>query len=523
MTMPGAAQAPEGARGAPGPWAAAVLVAWLAISAWPIVGGMVAANDDLKFVRSEQVELGLPSAIAHAWRHLPTFRPLELALGSMCDPASLAVGLAVPAVQALGLLALVLGTVALARRAAPAFPAAGPLAALLVLLSPATTAAAWQVDAASQTWSGALGAWAMVLAWDACVRGREGHGVASRAVLLAATFAVGCTIKESFYGWSASIGGAMLACAAWRAARRLPGAAAAAWLAIPTVALPALHLGLRLATGAIGSAAEADPGARYSAELGMNLLVNVGMAVGGSVATGPFHAVPDDGAPVLLRAAPVLAALAALGAVIVALGFGALHRATGGLSRLAPSLLAAIVSVGSLVVVLPMGSVSELYCLGANVGTAVLVAASLCALWSPLAQDERTLCRAVAVPCAAAMLAIGALGLAGRAYHHRITWEYAKLCNEAILSKARSAEPVDPASGRAACVVYLAGPCILGRTYGQYVIPPAQSIGIEETGPWLRRRDPSRPVGFTVSVPSGDPRPQDLVLDCASMPARARW
>ena len=511
--VPGAARA----------WWVALALVLVAIPLWPIVGGMVATNDDLKFVRSEAIERGLAHAIADAWRSSPTFRPLDLAMGAMCDPESLAVGSVVVLVQALGVLLLASGTVAVARRAAPAFPAAAPLAAILVLLSPATTAAAWQVDAVSQTWSGALGAWALVFAWDGCARARDGRGTALQVAALCAVFLAGCTVKESFYGWSASIGGAVIAFASWRAVQRLPGAAAAAWLALPAVALPALHLGLRLATGAIGSAAESDPGARYKAELGLNLLVNAGMAVGGSVATGPFHAVPDDGAPLALRAAPVLAALAAVGAVIVAIGFGALHRASGGLSRLAPSLLAAIVSVGSLVVVLPMGSVSELYCLGANVGASVLVAAALCALWDPLAADERSLCRAVAVPCALAMLAIGALGLAGRAYHHRITWSYARACNDAILSKARAAEPVDPASGRAACVVYFPGPCILGRTYGQYVIPPAQAIGIEETGPWLRRRDPSRPVAFTVAVPSGDPRPQDLVLDCASMPPRACW
>jgi hypothetical protein len=315
----------------------------------------------------------------------------------------------------------------------------------------------------------------------------------------------------------------VIAVAAWRAVRRRPGAAAAALLALPTAALPALHLALRVATSALGSAAEADPGARYKAELGLNLLVNAGMAVGGSVATGPFHAVPDDAAPVALRAAPIVAALAVLGATLVALGFGALHRAAGGLARLTPALVMAAVSVGSLVVVLPMGSVSELYCLGANTGTSVLAACVLCALWNPTAADERLLCRAVAVPCAGLFVAIGLLGLAGRAYHHRITWQYARACNEAILAKVAAADPVDPASGRAASVVYLPGPCILGRTYGQYVIPPAQAIGIEETGPWLRRRDPARPVGFTVSVPAGEPRPQDLVLDCASMPPRARW
>jgi hypothetical protein len=65
--------------------------------------------------------------------------------------------------------------------------------------------------------------------------------------------------------------------------------------------------------------------------------------------------------------------------------------------------------------------------------------------------------------------------------------------------------------------------CILGRTYGQYVMPPAQALGVESTGPWLRRRDPSRPVAFTLDAPPGSRTPIDLVLDCGSLPQRAHW
>jgi hypothetical protein len=71
--------------------------------------------------------------------------------------------------------------------------------------------------------------------------------------------------------------------------------------------------------------------------------------------------------------------------------------------------------------------------------------------------------------------------------------------------------------------VYLGTNCILGRTYGQYVMPPAQALGVESTGPWLRRRDPSRPVAFTLDPPPGSRAPIDLVLDCGSLPQRAHW
>jgi hypothetical protein len=54
-------------------------------------------------------------------------------------------------------------------------------------------------------------------------------------------------------------------------------------------------------------------------------------------------------------------------------------------------------------------------------------------------------------------------------------------------------------------------------------MPPAQALGVESTGPWLRRRDPSRPVAFTLDPPPGSRAPIDLVLDCGSLPQRAHW
>ncbi|MFM7797410.1 MAG: hypothetical protein ACKPBA_00310, partial [Planctomycetota bacterium] len=97
------------------------------------------------------------------------------------------------------------------------------------------------------------------------------------------------------------------------------------------------------------------------------------------------------------------------------------------------------------------------------------------------------------------------------------------LANEAILAHVARVAPVDPATGRAAWVLHLPGPCILGRTYAQYVIPPAQAIGLEETGPWLLRRDPSRAMVFSVNRVGGTVPASDLVLDCAAFPRRAHW
>ena len=500
-------------------WTAAALLA-AGVAAWPWLGGMVAANDDLKFVRGAVTERGLWPAIVESWRTASVFRPLDLAVGFACDPVTLAVGVT-PVVQALGLALLLWSTSGLARRVAPAFPAAGPIAVILVLLSPGTTSGLWQVDAVSQTWSAALGTLAMLMAVDAF--GRAGMpGGAMRLLAIGAVFVAGCTIKESFYGWSAAIGTAVMVglVARWRRGRIEASACA---LLIPVVAVPLLHLALRVTTGAFGAAAESDPGARYKAELGLNLLVNSGMAVAGSLANGPFHAVNDEAAPVAVRILPLASALAALGVMAAAWLLAAFHRRDGGPARLSPCFAAAAVGIACLSVYLPMGSVSELYCFGANVPVAIALAAALCALWSPQAEDERAIGRSTAVIAGAVLALVGLFGLAGRAYHHRVTWQYAVLANEAILAHAARVPPVDPASGRVAWALYLPGPCILGRTYAQYVIPPAQAIGLEETVPWLQRRDPSRAMAFSVNPPVGTVPAGDLVLDCGAFPQRAHW
>ncbi len=75
-------------------------------------------------------------------------------------------------VQALALVVLAWAVVGLADRVAPGNRAVAPIALLWIGLSPPTTTAAWQMDAASQTWSAALGAWGMLLAWRACAAAR---------------------------------------------------------------------------------------------------------------------------------------------------------------------------------------------------------------------------------------------------------------------------------------------------------------------------------------------------------------
>jgi len=202
-----------------------VAAAWLTVAAlaafvlsWPALGGILAANDDIKFVRTPAHGMPFLEAVRDAWRHSASFRPLEIGVGALCDPWSLSCGWVV-AVHALGLAALAVATVAVARRAVPGSRAVPPLALAWVLLSPPTTTAVWQMDCGSQTWSAAVGMWALLLAWrafDAAIAGKVAWG---SLAALGAVFLGGSLVKETVYGWSASIGVASILGIAWLARR----------------------------------------------------------------------------------------------------------------------------------------------------------------------------------------------------------------------------------------------------------------------------------------------------------------
>jgi hypothetical protein len=335
-------------------------------------------------------------------------------------------------------------------------------------------------------------------------------------------FAIGVNVKETMYGWSAAIGTATIVAVVWCALRDRSAMWRTSLILLPTVVLPVAHMAARVATGALGSAAKADPGARYQAELGLNVLVNSAMTIAGCLGNGPFHVLTDNDAPIVLRVLPLLAIGLVAGVLMTAIGFALFHRRVHGPSILLTAVLLALVAFASTAATIPMGSVSELYCMGANVGTAILFAAAVVALWNPVAADERMLCRTVAVVAAAALVGIGAFGLAGRAYQSEITWKCTRIANDSILAFQKSVAP--RAEGKAcAGVIFFPASCVLDRTYGQYVLPPAQTILIESTEPWLARRDPARTLFFSFSQPPGITEPTDLVLDCTVMPARGHW
>jgi hypothetical protein len=499
----------------------AVVLLAIAVAIWPFAAGLRAANDDVKWVRAPDHAEPILQALRSAWSKDSSFRPLEVLVAHASDDVTLE-STAAACVQAAGLAAALLGLRRLCRLCCDDCDALFVPAALFLLLSPATTCSAWQIDTCSQTWAAALGAWAVALAWEAVIAARSGTVPWRSLMLLVLVCGVAVNLKETFYGWSLGLGVVTLGAAAWMARSNRAAAARASLVLLPTVAIPVAHLLLRVATGPIKERLTMGEGDRYQIELGMNLVINAGMSVGGALATGPFHLLTDDHAHALLRMLPLASILVAGAMLLITAGFAIMARSWP--AGLRPGALAFSVSACmlSLSATLPMGSVSELYGFGANIGVAIAFAACVHALLGNQQPDERRIARGACVASVAVLAAVGAYGLASRAAHYRITWEAADRMNKWIVDFQPTLAPTAGGGEEAAGAVYLGELCILDRTYGQYVIPPAQAINPEATEPWLARRDPQRRIVFALGTPpAGDRR--CLAPDCSTLTSHGHW
>ena len=503
-------------------WAAVAVVAGFQMS-WGGVAGLCLANDDLKFVRLPERELPLAEALVVVWRTQPSFRPLEVVMAHLSDPVSLSCPWVVP-VQAAGLVALLLATLALARASLPGHQPLWPVALLMVLLSPATTASLWQMDACSQTWSAALGAWSVWLAWrwiDGCASGQPSWRALAA---LCATTAVGLTVKENFYGWALGLAAASVFMCARAFTRDRSAAWRMAWISIPVIAVPLAHLACRwrwsALSGLVGGSGEES---RYQAEFGTNLLVNAAVSLAGAVGVGPFHLVLDPDASMALRALPAFATCMMIGLILLGAGLAAVDRAAAAGVRWSALGVAAVASVGSLAATIPMPAVSELYGLGANVGGALLVAAAASALWHASDAVLRRPARAALMLLLASVSAIGTYGLASRAGHFYVVWSAVRTMNHAIVSFQPTLAAARPGDSSAVGMVHVPTSCLVGITHSQYVMPPLQVLDLNLTEEWLARRDPTRRIVFSIGTSPRKPRPNELVLDCAALPQHGHW
>ena len=505
-------------------WAIALAAMLLGIAIWPILGGFRAANDDVKWVRSADHALGLWGALGKAWREEASYRPLEVAVAHYCDQVTLA---CLPAiiVQAAGLVALVLVAHRAARTCMPGHRSSWIVVLAYLALSPATTCSLWQMDSCSQTWTAVLGTWCALRTWEAIATAKAGKVDARGIALLSAAFLAGCSIKEIFYGWSAGIGSAVLAATVIAVTRQRTRAAAGriALLALPTILVPLLHLAARFLLGSLGDRISGAEGSRYTAELGLNVIVNAAMSAAGIFGSGPFHLATDEHAPLPLRIAPYLSIAATIFLLLGAAGLSALSRRKPAGIDLGATSFAVVSCALSMSATIPMGSVSELHGFGGNIGAALLVSAAACVLWSNNVPDERTLSRWIVLTCAGTFLGVGLYGLASRALHFRAVWQSTDSVNQQIIEFQDRLTAPEVQQGEFAGVVRFTGACLLTRTYSQYVIPPVQAINIQETGPWLLRRHPDRPIGFSIGRGAGVEDERELVLDCADDIDHGHW
>jgi hypothetical protein len=502
---------------------AAAVACGLLVGAWPFMAGLRAANDDVKWVRTPDHDLPLLDSIAVAWRSEASFRPLEVLVAHFADAITLTCWLAA-VVQAAGLVATLLGVVRLCAKCFPGSRPAALGAITFMALSPATTCSVWQVDSCSQTWTAALGVWATLECWRGLERAAAGAIPWRTAGVLGLIFAVGCSVKETFYGWSAGLGIACIVATIVLLARGRRAAARASLVMVPVIVLPMAHLAVRFAFGALSQRLAGEEGSRYQFELGLNVLINGALSLAGIAGTGPFHLATDDHAAPWLRFAPYASVAAA---AFAAVGVAMLELMSGGAGlralRWKPLAFAGVAAIGSLTATLPMGSVSELYGMGANAWAAVVVAGAIAMLWNRGAPDEQAIGRAIASACVLAIVSVGTYGVASRALHFRAVWvATAKVNTEVLEFQSRLAPSADPANVPAG-VVYFPMRCMAVRTYGQYVMPVAQAINVEWTGRWLARRDPTRMIAFAIGKSPAAPSPSDLVIDCGTLPDHGHW
>jgi hypothetical protein len=425
--------------------------------------------------------------------------------------------------QLSGLTLIAFGVVALVRRVLPSAPIAAPLILIWIFLSPSTMTALWQMDTCSQTWGAALGLWCGILCWDIFMAARAGASTWTKMLTLFVLAAIGMNIKETFFGWSASIGSGLILAIilGWKHNPRASLRAAVAL--IPIALIPLIYLMIRYKFGGLGGvqSLEDNPEGRYQVGLGENLVNNIMMSAFGMFANGPLHLFNDDAAMLPLRALPVLSGLAA-GAMMIAAGaLRVLHKKTPCNISLGVVLLAAAVCMFSIVVTLPMGSVSDLYGFGPNIGSGLLVVTAALMLWNAIDENDRFIARVVGLCATLVLAAVGLYGVASRTYQFSLTWYYTRELNRIVLTHQASLPPQKP--GEAPAYIYFPASCYTGHIYGQIMIRPLQSLSIQWMQEWLNKADPKHPLRIVLQQQSSMRPGIDLVVDCSQFPKRQDW
>jgi hypothetical protein len=496
------------------PWTACALVL-IFLAAWPVWSGMIVLNDDVKFLRSPSCDGALPDELRSAWLNAPSFRPMEIAMGRLCNAETLACPWVMP-VQMAGFITLAIALTRLAAMVMPGEPLLAPLALLITALSPATTCSIWQMDACSQTWSAALGLWACVHAWNGCDTSAHRWPVRSTCWLLA-TFMPLLLVKETAFGWSFGIGSCILLIAVSRFMRDRPAAMRTLLLTVPVILLPLAFLATRIALGAVGRSLEGDDGSRYQVEIGLNSLINLLVSAGAAFTTGPYYLLGDQQAPMALRALPAIAAALLIIPLAASIEFLVLRGRAEDRRTMARATVLTLAASGSIVVTCVLQSVSELYGLGLNAAAAVLVVSAVLRLGSRVtARLAANLIRA----CVAIAMAIGLVGLAGRAHHFAVTWQATADANRVMLDSIAATDLQKPGCAITLC---FDASCRPASTYAQYLIPLQQSMDMIHTIPWVERRWKGLRLLIRMDRPCDPAMPGAVPMPCGPLARHGHW
>jgi len=419
-----------------------VAVTLVILVAWPFLRHLVASTDDIGLLLFRADFPSFTSALRAAWGQL-LFRPLAVLSSFLTDPVTRSCPLVVTLqCVVLGIGALGLDCIGVARFSGD--KASRSLTLLLWLLHPSTSISLWQMDTLSQTASAAAGLWLFALA-SGSWRPRF-HTAAWVAVT-----GIGLLTKETFLGW-------VVAAACWciydayifRDWRHRVGEGL-------SFAIALVYLVWRASVW--GTSVLASEGT-YSLHLGVTMLRNMALCLGGLFSFGPTHALLVSSPP---RLPWLMASLGTISAVAVFFIYGIRRpRAAAGWFLLV---------LLSLTPVLGMGHVSDLYLFGPN----AIIAIGLAEAWIMLSQSSLTVARTLLVAC----VGIGLAGHASRAYHFDLTWSY---------SRELAAQLERMPSKKAGLPVHRACSAMSPVHYGAYIVAPLNALNIEVTAALAQSR-----------------------------------
>jgi hypothetical protein len=428
---------------------------------WPLLAPIVAACDDVGFLKAQYAPHTWLDALGLEWR-APLFRPLAALSAQLIDPTTRTspwVTLLQSAVLLAGLPAVVRLCGRLTSHAASA-----RWACALWLMHPATAVSLWQLDTLSQSASATAGLWLVALACGAWVPRRPMLAWLIITVL-------GLLTKETFLGWLAAA--ALLrwstrasATDTWRPLLAALGLGAAFVLARVMVIGPSL-----MATG----------DEKYALHLSGAVVRNLGVLMAGGLAFGPLHALRVLGASDMAWWLGMLGPAVHVVIVLMALSSPGAARSQVGLLWCC--------ALCALAPVMLLGHVSELYLMGPNALICIALAAAVSQA------HGRAWARVLRSGAWLVLIGIGAVGVASRAHHFGLTWEYSRLLSE----QTRALPPVQQAPS--SCQLEAA-------SHSVYYVTPLAALNVAAT--------------TDIAAAAGRPLPHGWAdrLRCEKLPSR---